>query len=333
MKNSSVRFRLTLEAMLIVITLGMSLLFTLMGEHRLMTLNLFYLPVILSGYYLGRTRAGILALLSALTITIAATIAPTPTVATTASPLVTSVALVVWSASLGLAALLVGTLCDERASTLSELQRAYVGVAEVLARYLQGARGNTQPQSLRVAELSRSIAETLRFAPKEIDDIRVAALLHDLGNLEITTEVISNAVGSIEQAPERTRATFMGTDLVQSLGGVLEGALPLLANQDDEVANLLSDERSMVKIPLGAHIIRVARAYDSLIMTKDNEPGDTPETAIRKLRTDTTGSFQQIVDALENVVMSKSRFVGGQNGTGTTARDSAAAPLTTSVIG
>ena len=53
------------------------------------------------------------------------------------SPMVIYLILGVWGAVLGLSAILVGTLCDERAARINELHEAYVGVAEVLSRYMQ----------------------------------------------------------------------------------------------------------------------------------------------------------------------------------------------------
>ncbi len=244
------RSKLLLEFMLINIVLGMTMLFVIMCEHRLLALNLFYLPVIVSGYFLGRFCAGVLALFSALLVTIATLVFPTHFVALD-SAVGVALALTLWSAILGLAAIVVGTLCDERAATVMELHRAYVGIAEVLSRYLQGFDPKRDSRTRRVACLSQRIAEELRLPARDVDDIRVAALLHDLGNLEISTQVISRAVSSVESESAHNRRTFMGTDLVHSLGEVLQGALPLLVNQDDGVYNLVSQQRNPHEIPLG----------------------------------------------------------------------------------
>ena len=49
-----------LEFVLILISLGLCFLFYRMGSHRMVVLNLFYLPVVLAAFFLGRYRAGIL---------------------------------------------------------------------------------------------------------------------------------------------------------------------------------------------------------------------------------------------------------------------------------
>ncbi len=291
-----------LAGMLIVVVAGVTCLFALMGHYRLVALNLFYLPIILAGYFLGRTHAGALALMSVLAVAGAATLVPVHGASGYDTPAIFGLSLALWSASLGLAALLVGTLCDERARTVTELQRAYVGVAEVLARYLQGHYAPRKSQTLRVADLSCRLAEELGLTGKQADDVRVAALLHDLASVEITTRILSKAVDAVDARHAAQRgSTFAGTELVNSLANVLEGALPLLASQDDAVCDCLSESQlgEPGDLPLGAEIIRVARQYDRLTYDEAGTPADTPAEALRKLRTQSGAARSAILDALE----------------------------------
>lgn len=298
------RERLVFELLLIVVTIGTGVLFFRLGGYGLVALNLFYLPIVLSGYFLGRTNAGVLALLSALTVTIAAIASPHKWFAAFDTPVMMGLALVTWSAVLGLTAILVGTLCDERAATVRELQRAYVGVAEVLSKYLQGNHPRLKSRTQRIAQLSAQVAQEMRLPKKEIDHVHVAALLHDLANVEITTHVLSKAADLLgtQPAPE-LRSTFPGTDLVNSLGSVLEGALPLLVNQDDAVCDFLSEHGAAhgTEIPLGARIIRVARQYDQLVHGT-SEGGPAPAAAMARLRAELGESCPHVIEALERVV-------------------------------
>jgi hypothetical protein len=302
MDGKPLKDRHTLEIFLIVVTLGTAVLFAQMGEYKGVVLNLFYLPIILSGYFLGRTSAGVLALLCVLTVTIATTVVSSGFGAFD-TPLMVGLMLTIWGAVLGLAAILVGTLCDQRANTVRELHRAYVGVVEVLSKYLQGGNPRIKARSVRVAELSQMVAEELHLTAKQVDDIRVAALLHDLGNVEITTQVISKAFDTLEV--DMPRHTFLGTELVHSLASVLDGALPLLAGQDEAVQDYLT-RGAQVKDqsnPIGAQIIRVVRAHDDLVAAVASGTQDTPASAVRRLRSDPRSGYDvAVLDALERVV-------------------------------
>jgi hypothetical protein len=287
------------EIMIIVVVLGMTALFARMGPHKMVVLNLFYAPIILSGFYLGRTSAGVLALFCALAVTIATILTPMGLAAYN-TPIMVGLALTVWAAGLGLAALLTGTLCDERAATVEDLHKAYVGVVEVLAKYLQGGNPRMKARSVRIAELSQAVAEELGLPHKETDNVRVAALLHELGHVEITTQVVTKAVDAIG-----TKHTFYGAELAHSLGTVLEGALPMLVNQDDGVRDYLADQNKLQlgDVPLGARIIRAVRAYDDLVTGATVESNDTPVDALHKLRTSPFDHYDtNVLDAIERVV-------------------------------
>jgi hypothetical protein len=307
MDGKLVRDRTAFEIFLIIVTLGTVVLFALLGPYRIVILNLFYLPIILSGYFLGRSHAGILALLCVLTVTIATTLVST-SFAAFDTPLMIGLVLAVWGATLGLTAILVGTLCDERATTVRELHRAYVGVVEVLSKYLQGGNPRNKARSVRIAEMSQLVAEELNLSQKHVDDIRVAALLHELGDVEITTQVIHNAFETLgESMPKHT---FRGTELVHSLASVLEGALPLLANQDEAVRDYLTqqDRARAQDMPLGARIIRAARTYDDARSSGPTHAAQSPAEALCNLRVDLDGTGDEaVIDALKRAVEKSQR--------------------------
>lgn len=274
------------EGMLIVLILGMTTVFLIMHEHGLIILNLFFLPVVLCGYFLGRGSAGVLALLSVLTVTIAASLF-TPRFGGYTTPVRVGLALALWAAALGLTALLMGTLCDERTRTVNELHKAYVGVVEVLFKYLQSSDPRTKARSIRIAELSQSVAREMRLTRKQIDDIRVAALLRDLESVEITTQLVSRAMTTLERDTARAHShTFQGTDLVHSLGSVLDGALPLIVSQNDELRDCLDVQPGAQggEVLAGAQIIGAVRAFDALVGGDAHRAPMDASTAIKVLR-------------------------------------------------
>ncbi len=285
------RERRIFEIMLIVVVLGMTSLLHQMQDQKIVILNLFFLPVVLSGYFLGRGPAGTLALFSALAVTVVIAL-DSSGFSNDGSPTIIGLVVTVWAAVLGLTALLIGTLCDERAAKVDELHTAYVGVVEVLAKYLQSANPRAKARAVRCAELSQAVAERMRLSQKQIDDIRVGALLFDMSNVEITTKLISRAVDSIESHID-TKHTFHGMELVRSLEPVLTGAVPLLMNQDDAVHDCLASMDSALDVPLGAKIIRAVRAFDELTNEDGGHSRMKPDEAVRFLQRDTSAQYPE----------------------------------------
>jgi hypothetical protein len=288
-----------LETMLVFITAGLACLLHYTTGMKLVVLNLFYLPVVLAGFFLGRYRAGVLALLSVIsaTIVVAADLAGFATLTT---PIMIALAVTLWGASLGLTSILVGTLCDERDAKALEAHEAHVGVVEVLARYLQSANPNLQHRALHVAQLSARVAERMRLSSKEIDDIRVAALLIDMENVEITARVIRKAVDELEDETRIEQRTFNGTELVRSLGSALRGAFPLLLVQSS-----INADEPPADIPFGARIIRTVRGYVGLVDGRRDGGGQSPTEAIDELRCDLEADYHPaVLHALAAVVQS-----------------------------
>ncbi|MCA9053401.1 MAG: hypothetical protein KDA75_06165 [Planctomycetaceae bacterium] len=288
------------EIMLIVVTAGLAAVLHTTDGMKMVALNLFYLPVVLAGFFLGRYRAGILALLSVVvaTIVIAQDLGG---FASAQSPLMIGLAITMWGAVLGLTALLVGTLCDDLVTKAIEAHEAHVGVVEVLARYLQAANPHLESRAKRIANLCEKVARKMRLSNKEIDDIRVAALLMDIENIEITARVIKKAVGELEDRGEQQR-TFHGSELVQSLGPVLSGAFPILLAQakDDPMRQL------ELEMPFGCRIIRSVRSYVELA----DDPWETGDSApldlLNTLRTDSgIEHHPAVLHALQEVIESE----------------------------
>lgn len=289
-----------LEIMLVCITLGLACLLYSTSGIKLMILNLFFLPVVLAGFYLGRYRAGVLALLSVVAASIVV-VSDLSGFVIRSSPLTIGIALTMWGATLGLTSLLVGTLCDERDSKAIEAHEAHVGVVEVLARYLQSANPQLQNRAMRVAQLSESVARKMRLSTKEIDDLRVAALLMDMENIEITAKVIRKAVDELEDAKTVEQRTFNGTELVQSLGSTLKGAFPLLLSQ-----HCAEDRPGDQTVPFGARIIQTVRSYVQLTETSWNGSGLSPQDAMDELRCDLESeNHPAVLHALDQVVVGK----------------------------
>ncbi|MEE8170737.1 MAG: hypothetical protein V3T70_09330, partial [Phycisphaerae bacterium] len=94
-----------LEIMLILVVLGMTALYCKLGTHKMVALHLFFLPVVLSGYFLGRSSTGILALLSALIVTVA-TVLSGSEFAIYDSVITVGLALTIWASVLGMTAIL-----------------------------------------------------------------------------------------------------------------------------------------------------------------------------------------------------------------------------------
>ena len=284
----------TLEIMLILIVLGLGAILHSVQHSQIVILNLFFLPVVVAGFYLGRYRSGSLALFS---VVVASTVIGLDIgrFASVGSPLVIAISVIFWGAVLGLTSILVGTMSDERNASMLDAHEAHVGVVEVLTRYLQSANPSLRQHAEQVDHLAEKVARRMKLSNREIDNIRVASLLMDVENIEITARVIKKAVGEIE-GEDANSNTFHGTELVESLGSVLSGAFPLVLNQAG-----WSAERNR-ELPIGARILHTVRRYVELTRSDLASGQLTPEAAIQDLRDDSEEHDAAVLFVLEEIV-------------------------------
>jgi hypothetical protein len=292
------------EVSLGLVCVGLVVLVYKMPGYKMAVLDLFFLPIALAGFSLGRYRAGVMALFCALGTSVVASMNLDDFTWVVSTP-VAVLSLTVWAAVLGLSAILIGTIGDDRKRALDELHEAYVGVLEVLSQYLQGANPRAKARAVCVAELAQQVAVRMRLSPSEVDDVRVASLLYDIGSVEITTKVMRRAIDTLEgeMVPSQS-STFRGLDLMMSLGSVLRGAIPLMLCQSQGGAPMTSTRAASVKIPLGAEIIRATRAYYNLVGLDGNEPRLSPSEATQSLRDCSVTSYNPaVLEALEGVAV------------------------------
>jgi len=293
-----------LEIALIIICVGLCGLLYKVGSYRMVVLNLFYLPIVLAAFFLGRYRAGILALLSVVCASVVIAL-NLNTSAIYTSPLAIGLALTIWGAVTGISAILVGTLSDERMQKIDELHDAYLGVIEVLVRYLNSADPKLKNQTSKLSKMCQDIAVEMRLSDREIDNIRVAALLEGIDSIEITARVIQKAIVDLSNGKRCSQLenTFHGSDLVQSLGSVLTGALPLLAKQDECLEKDEKDNNilSYVEPASGTKILMTVKRY--LILLAQDARMKNPRHAISILKNDLQCSHHSgVLHALEQVL-------------------------------
>ncbi len=294
------------EILIVTVILAGTLLVHSLVDAASVMLHFFYLPVIIAAHYFGRNLAISTAVFTVLAVTIFTL--SQPELPTFGAPTLTVsiLLLLAWGGFLGLSALVVGTLADQRVRDIKELREAHTGIIEVLAKYLQAADQYTTSHSMRVAELAARLAQKMRLSSAEMENVRVGALLHDIGKVEISTRLIKKAVAlSDEERLEMASHTVRGTELVSSLGTILRSAIPLIEHHHDHYSAESKQEGSHGEdIPIGARIVAVADAYDAIVTDRPYRRGRTPDEAMQIIRASAGTQFDpNVVSAFEQVVV------------------------------
>ncbi|HOI45253.1 MAG TPA: PAS domain S-box protein, partial [Candidatus Aminicenantes bacterium] len=79
----------------------------------------------------------------------------------------------------------------ELRDTLAQLREAMNATTEAIARIVEHKDPYTAGHQRRVADLARAIAAEMGLSQEQIDSIRMAGLLHDLGKVSVPSEILT----------------------------------------------------------------------------------------------------------------------------------------------
>jgi len=278
--------------------------------QKIALLNFYYIPVLLAGYYLGRKEAFIIAWLSVGVVCYFVILYPENFLKEANTPYMLFWNIATWGLFLVTASYVVGILYEEKEKKIDELKKAYVGILEILAKYLESTDSYTHDHSIRVAENAVQIAELMKLPLDERETIKAAALLHDIGKIDVSIDVLRKTASlSSDEKSMIDLHTEKGAEILQQTGIVLKDAIPIiLAHHEYYVMVNNKDLENRKNIPLGARIISVADAYDAMITDRPYRAGMTPWNALKELEKGAGTQFDpKVVEAFKEI---KSRELG-----------------------
>lgn len=269
----------------------------------------YFLPALLAGYVLGKRQALLTAMFSVLAVGFIAILAPDVFVPQyeTPGPLFVLLDLMAWGGFLILAALLTGQLYEKNERRIQELKSSYLGILEILSKYLEKNDAGQKGHSVKVAELSESIGEAMGLPKSSIDNIHAAALLHDLGRTELSGELIRRAAMLTETDRELIDAqSCRGAEILHSVGSVLKEAVPLVRYHYDYYVEGLPLSGGLESIPLGSRVIAVADAYENITGGRPGHSARVPWVAIREIEKNVGKLYDtRVVAALKQVMATR----------------------------
>jgi putative nucleotidyltransferase with HDIG domain len=169
-----------------------------------------------------------------------------------------------WGGILVVTSYVMGTLHERSEQRHRELRKTYYGVLMILRQFISNDK-YTHNHSYRVSIYSGTIATEMGLSAEEVEDIRSAALLHDIGKLEISRDLLYKASRlTTEEYQEVQTHVVRGVQLLEPVGGSLGRIIPIILAHHDRFDGNGYNPTAGKDIPLGARILTVADNYDAL---------------------------------------------------------------------
>ena len=171
-------FRYFEQVFVLLLVLAMLVIHNLI-EQKLAFLSFYYLPMILAGFYGGRrfaVTAGVFVVGLVFFWQDVQGLDMLPGLYPDAL-----LALAPWGGFLILTGYVVGGLAEQRQARLAEVKNAYLATLELLTYHIESTERHQQGHSNRVADVAAAIGRELKLTDEEVENLRVAALLHAVG--------------------------------------------------------------------------------------------------------------------------------------------------------
>ncbi|MDN5280485.1 MAG: hypothetical protein PWR01_4450 [Clostridiales bacterium] len=173
----------------------------------------------------------------------------------------------------------------ENARLYENIQKVYLSTIEVLATAIDAKDPYTQGHSRRVTQYSVAIAEELNMTRKEIENVRYAGLLHDVGKIGIKDSIIRKP-GRLtdEEYAIIKKHPAIGAKILRPVDFLADKIPGVLHHHEYYDGRGYPDHLTGETIPLDGRIICVADAFDAMTTNRPYRKGLTVKTAIGELK-------------------------------------------------
>jgi putative nucleotidyltransferase with HDIG domain len=254
------------ELWLLLSIFGLCLLLNYVVASQRMILSLYGFPTLISAFTYGRRHATLTAFASVLIVVLLSI--QNPAVRSDGHEGATFIEqwldVIAWGSVLMITGYLMGTLYEHRSAQVKELRETYDGVLLLLRHFISKDK-YTENHCYRVSVYAARIASRLELDQNRIEDVRAAALLHDIGKLEVSRELLYKAARLTKEEFEHVQLHVdRGVEMLESVGGSLRRVLPIILAHHDKFDGSGYHPLKGNQIPIEARIISVADVYDAL---------------------------------------------------------------------
>ena len=189
---------------------------------------------------------------------------------------------------LSLSVLVYGLYFASREKSLAkarEREATAVAAVTALVKALEARDPYTKGHSARVACLSHCLAKQLGYTDQEAEQIKLSAIMHDIGKIGIPDEVLLKP-GKLTPEEYRViqRHPALGAQILAHAES-LKSIVPAVLHHHEQLNGKgYPDGLSGNEIPLSAQLISIADAYDAMTSTRPYRRSLSREIALAELR-------------------------------------------------
>ncbi|CAN5771836.1 hypothetical protein BH23ACT5_BH23ACT5_02840 [soil metagenome] len=192
-------------------------------------------------------------------------------------------------------------------SSYSQLREAHQSALRGFVKVLEARDLYTRGHTERVAYFSQLIGEELRYTGTQLERLRWASLIHDLGKLAIPGELLQKK-GALR--PDEVTEMREAAHKVEEILGEVDFLRPMVSISGVHYIDLEAFDSDTWS--LDASIVATADAFEAMTSTRSYRMALSQTEAFAELRIDRSGRFfPDVIDALESGLVRTGEVYGG----------------------
>ncbi|MCE5299545.1 MAG: HD domain-containing protein [Spirochaetia bacterium] len=176
-------------------------------------------------------------------------------------------------------------LAIENVRLYEGMKKDQVSIIKALSATVDAKDHYTLGHSQKVSDYSVRMAEALGLAERDVETIKYAALLHDIGKIAMSDEIIKKPTRLSPEEYEQVRKhPVIGAKIIKEIES-LAPMVPIIYHHHERYDGKgYPDGLKGEDIPIGARIVHVADAYDTMVSARAYRDMLPAELAISELR-------------------------------------------------
>ncbi|MBL8230065.1 MAG: diguanylate cyclase [Bryobacterales bacterium] len=181
-----------------------------------------------------------------------------------------------------------------------ELADLHQRTIEALALAIEAKDHSAQDHLFRMQTYALAIGDAMKLDKKDLDALRAASLLHDIGKLAVPEHILSKPGRLSREELEKMRIhPAIGAEILEMVKFPYPVAEIVRHHHERWNGGGYPDGLGGEKIPIGARILAVVDAFDSMSSPRSYRPAMTPEGALGQIVADSGIAFDpQVVEVL-----------------------------------
>lgn len=194
-----------------------------------------------------------------------------------------------------------------------DMRRIYIETVESLSQAIEAKDSYTQGHSMRVSEYACALAGKMGLPSKRIENLKMAAILHDIGKIGIEENIL-NKPGKLtaEEYEKIKQHPVIGMKIIQGIDFLKEASNIIYSHHERNDGKGYPDGIKNQEINLEACILSVADVFDALTSERPYRGAMTVQEALDIIEQEKGKQFDsKIAEAFIKMIRGKKELDQG----------------------